>query len=77
MKKYKVSLALKIPTNFEVEIRAKTKKEALEKALKKYHTGKFNENTITELDWNNMELDIDDRAKIDDVGNGIFIEELK
>lgn len=77
MKKYKVSLALKVPSNFEVEINAKTKKEALEKALEKYYNGKFSEDKITDIDWSNMELDIDEKSNIDAVGNGIFVEEIK
>lgn len=77
MKKYKVSLALKVPTNFEVEVRAKTKKEALEKALEKYYNGEFNEDKITDIDWGDVELDINKKGSVDDSGNGIFIEELK
>ncbi|OGZ35607.1 MAG: hypothetical protein A3A94_02195 [Candidatus Portnoybacteria bacterium RIFCSPLOWO2_01_FULL_43_11] len=77
MKKYKVSLALKIPANFEIEINTSTKKKALEKALEKYHNGKFNEKDITDPDWGNIELDINENSNIDDIGNGIFIEEIK
>ena len=50
MKKYKVSLALKIPSNFEVEVSARTKKEALNKALKKYYNEEFDEDKITDID---------------------------
>lgn len=77
MKKYKVSLALKIPSNFEIEVNGNTKKEALEKALEKYYNEEFNEDKITDIDWNNMELDINEKSNIDDIGNGIFIEEIK
>lgn len=77
MRKYKVSLALKIPTNFEIEIKANTKKEALKKALEKYYDEEFNEDKITEIDWSNMELDINENGNIDNIGNGIFIERLK
>lgn len=77
MKKYKVSLALKIPSNFEIEINANTKKEALETALKKYYNGKFDEDKITDIDWGNMELDINEKSNIEDIGNGIFIEEMR
>jgi len=77
MKKYKVSLALKVPSNFEIEINANTKKEALEKALKKYDSKEFNENNITNADWENMELDINEKSHMDDIGNGILIEEIK
>ena len=77
MRKYKVSLALKIPSNFEIEVDAETKKEALEKALEKYYSGEFNEEGITDIDWHNVELDINEKGNIDDLGNGIFIEEMK
>lgn len=77
MKKYNVSLALKIPSNFEIKISANTKKEALEKALEKYYNVEFNEDKITDIDWGNTELDINEKSNIDDVGNGISIEEIK
>ena len=77
MKKYKVSLALKIPSNFEVEVSADTKKEALNKALEKYYNEEFGEDEITEIDWSNIELDINEKGNADDIGNGIFIEEVK
>jgi len=77
MKKYKVSLALKIPSNFEVEVSANTKKEALNKALEKYYNEEFDEDKITDIDWSNLELDINEKGNINDVGNGIFIEEVE
>lgn len=77
MKKYRVSLALKIPSNFEIEISGNTKKEALENALEKYYNEEFNEDKITEIDWSNVELDINEKGDIDDIGNGILIEEIK
>lgn len=75
MKKYNVSLALKVYSNFEIKINAKTRKEALKIALEKYSDGEYNEDNIMDPDWNNSELDI----KIDDIDNldsGIYIEEL-
>jgi len=77
MKKYKVNLALKIPSNFEVEVSARTKKEALNKALKKYYNEEFDEDKITDIDWSNLELDINEKSNIGDIGNGIFIKEVK
>jgi len=76
MKKYKVSLALKIPSNFEVEVNAITKKEALNKALKKYYDKEFDEDKITNIDWSNLELDINEKSNINDIDNGIFIKEV-
>lgn len=77
MKKYKVSLALKIPSNFEIEVSANTKREALSKALEKYHNKEFDEDKITDIDWSNLELDINEKGNIDDIGNGIVIERVK
>lgn len=76
MKKYKVSLALKVPSNFEVEVNATTKKEALRKALERYHNGEFDEDNLINVDWENLELDINEKGNIDDLGNGICIEEV-
>ena len=75
MKKYKVSLALKVYSNFEIEVSADTEKNALAKALDKYKSGKYDENNITEPDWVNSELDIkyDD---MDDIDSGIYIEKI-
>ena len=77
MKKYKVSLALKIPSNFEIEINATTKTKAVRKALEKYHNNEFDENNLTDVDWANLELDINENSDINDIGNGIYIEEIK
>lgn len=78
MKKYRVSLAMKIPCNFEVVAVAKNKKEALEKALEKYDDG-IDEENIVDVDWDgkDTELDINKKRGIDGNGSGIFIEEVK
>ena len=75
MKKYKISLALKVYSNFEIEVNANTKEDAFKKALAKYSDGEYDKNNITEPDWENSELDI----KTDDINHlnsGIFIEEI-
>ena len=77
MKKYKVSLAVKIPSNFEVKVCADTEKEALKKALEKYENREFNGDDITDLCWNDAELNINKKSRISCIGNGIFIEEIK
>jgi hypothetical protein len=76
MKKYKVSLALKVYSNFEIEIDTDTKEKALKIALEKYSNSEYDENNITEPNWDNSELDIktDD---INDLDSGIYIEEIK
>lgn len=75
MNKYKVSLAMNIPGNFEAEVEGSDKKEALEKALKKYRDGDFEGDDVS-LDFANAEMNIDEEKKIDDLGNGIWIEEI-
>ncbi len=77
MKKFRVSLALKVYSNFEVEVNCKTEKQALDKALEMYYQGDYNEENITEPDWSNAELDIDEDNGIDNCGSGIYIEEIK
>ncbi|PIP23137.1 MAG: hypothetical protein COZ91_03020 [Candidatus Nealsonbacteria bacterium CG_4_8_14_3_um_filter_39_7] len=76
MKKYKVSLALKVYSNFEIEVNAETERKALDMALGKYSNGEWGDDNITEPDWANQELDIN----VDRMGkaeSGIDIEELK
>jgi len=77
MKKYKVSLALKIPSNFEIEIDANSEKEALEKSIEEFSYRDSDEANIMDADWENIELDIKTKGNICDIGNGIFIEEVK
>lgn len=77
MKKYRVSLAVKVPSNFEVGVCANTEKEAFKKALGKYENGEFDGNDITGLCWNDAELDINKKSRISGIGNGICIEEMR
>jgi len=76
MKKYRVSLAVKVPSNFEAEVYANTEKEALKEALEKYENGEFDGDDITDLFWNDSELAIDKKSRISGVGNGICIEKI-
>lgn len=76
MKKYLVSLALKVPCNFEVEVEAKTKAEALEKAMDNWDVG-TDEKNITDPDWNSLELDINNFSNINKDSNGVWIEEIE
>lgn len=75
MKKYKVSLALKVPSNFEVEVYATTPKGAFKKALERYHNGEFNEDSLSSVDWDNLELDINEKSNLNNISDGINIEE--
>lgn len=76
MKKYRVSLAVKIPSNFEVEVCTNTKKEAFKKALEKFENGEFDGDNITDSCWNDAELDINKKSIISGLGNGIYVEKL-
>lgn len=69
IKKFRVSLALKVYSNFETEVFAKNEKDALSLASHKYEVGDYEDYEITEPDFNNSELDIDD--------GGIQIEEIE
>ena len=76
--KYFVSLALKVPVNFEVEVNAKSEKEALELALEKWD-GEYTDDDIGEPLWDELELDID-TGKSGDIkvsSNGVYIEKVK
>lgn len=77
MKKYRVSLACEVYCNFEQEIKAKSEKEAINKAVKKYNNRGYDiEKDITEPDWTNHELEIDLKNPYG-LDSGIYIEELK
>ena len=39
MKTYKISLAVLVPQNYEIQIEAKTEKEAIEKAIEDFENG--------------------------------------
>ncbi len=77
IKQYRVSLALKVPSNFEVEIYAANEKAALKKTLERYHSGEFDEYNLTDADWSNTELDINEESNINDISNGISVEQMK
>lgn len=75
MKKYKISLALKIPSNFEIEINANSKKDALKKSINEFMYRESNETNITDPDWENIDLDIKEN-NMDDLDSGINIEKI-
>ncbi len=69
-----MSLVAKVPCNVEMEVEAKSKKEALEKALgiadRKIKNGK-----ISEPFWEEMELDINGKD-FEKSGSGMYVEEI-
>jgi len=71
-KKYFVSLCLKVPANFEVEVRALSEKDAVEKACNMFD-GKSGD-CISDPIWEETELDIDIKH-INKLSSGIHIEE--
>lgn len=73
MKKYKVSLAVKIPANFEVEVSASSEQDAFDKAQDMFDG--YDEKHISEPFWQETELDIDNE-NIHQIGNGIHIEKI-
>ena len=75
MKKYLVSLALKVPCNFEARVEANSEKEAFDMAVEEWDN-KDDLEKVTEPLWEELELDVDMESKLDNLGNGIFIEEI-
>lgn len=67
-----------VSSNFEVEVEAKSEDEALDLVLEKYNRGDYDQNNITEPDWANSELDLDDdkNGQISAKSNGVHIEEI-
>mgnify|MGYP001599199263 CR=1 FL=1 len=61
MKKYKVSLALKVPANFECVVQARSEKHARQFALQKYENAEYDSRNFTEPDWlyQSLELEAD------------------
>jgi hypothetical protein len=57
-KKYKISLAMKVPANFEIETNAASEAEAIKVAIDKYQKGDYNGDNITDPDWTSAALDI-------------------
>lgn len=70
-----MSLAVKIPANFELDVNAKSERHALEVALEKWNA-RDNAMDITEPEWEEAELDIKKSRKVDNVDNGIWIEKI-
>ena len=78
MKKYFVSLAPKVYSNFETEIKANSENEALSLAIGKCESGDYDQNNIAKADWANSEIDIDydKKDKISLMSGGVNIEEI-
>lgn len=71
-KTYFVSLAGKVPVNYEVRVKAKTEKEAYKKALIA-HDNDNGEWAFDELLHSEAELDLGDKGS-DDMPYGVHIE---
>lgn len=70
MKKYKVSLALKVPANFECVVQARSEKHAEKIAMQKYDNAEYSNRNFTEPDWLYQSLDLKGSS-------GIYIEALE
>jgi hypothetical protein len=78
MKKYKVSLAVKVPQNYEVEVEAKDEKDAQKKAIDMFQSEDcFNFGEVVECECGDICLDIG-KAYADSEGikDGVSIEEI-
>jgi len=71
MKTYRVSLACKVPLNFEVEVEAKNETEARNKAIEEFDN--WDEDNLTEPDYQELQLDM---AYGKDKYAGVDIEQL-
>ena len=71
--KYFVSIAMKVPVNFETTISANSEKEAFEKAMGIYDSGKYDNNNISDPDWTDCNINIDKCVK-NYKSPGVFIE---
>ena len=76
MKKYRVSLALKVPVNFEVEVNAKSEKQAFGIALEKWENRENISEPFSEPLWDEVELDIKKSKDLDNLGDGVWIDEI-
>ena len=70
-KKYKVSLAMRVPANFEIETEAISEAEAIKIAINKYGSGDYHGDNITDPDWTSATLDLGEN------NIGIYAEALE
>lgn len=73
MPKYFVSLACKVPLNFEVEVEAKNEKEAQAKAEDLFDDADNWEDNLREPDFSELQLDI---GMPDNSNAGVYIEKI-
>ena len=76
MKEYFVSIALKVPCNFEIKVKAGSEKQAFEIALEEWRNKRDIEN-ITEPMWDELRLDENVFKDINSLESAVFIEENK
>lgn len=79
-KKYKVSIAVKVPANFNIEVEAANEREAYKRALEHWDNGE--EATIEDENYEETELDTrqlsaaKDEFDTDNI-TGLYIEEIE
>lgn len=75
MKKYRASLAVSIPHNFEIDLEASSEFEAYEKAVEAFDTGSGGD--FFEVSCAEPVLDLRDVYKDNGVPGGVEITEIK
>jgi len=66
MKNYTVSLAVKIPANWQVDVKAKNESEAKRKALKAFEKNEGTKGSIEDLrgyEWQDVDAAFDEKSK--------------
>jgi hypothetical protein len=75
MKKYRASLAVSVPHNFEIDLEASSEYEAYEKAVEAFDTCSGGE--VLEVSDAEPVLDLRDTEKANGVPDGVEITEIK
>lgn len=69
--KYSVSLGMIVPLNFEIEIYATSKAEAIKKAIDTYWEGDYSNSVFTDPDFVMAKLDLGDN------NSAIYVDEIE
>lgn len=81
LKKYRVSLAVNVPHNYEVEINAESKYEAYEKGVQAFESDGYGHaiGEVVEVPDGSAKitLDLSDPDKNGDIPSGACVEEIK
>jgi hypothetical protein len=75
MKKYKVSLAIMTPANYEIEVEAKNHKQAIKKAIADLHGDNGSERSGEIVDYDYCLKEIEESFDLRDE-TGVSVEEI-